>query len=394
MSPVSLEKFDVNAKTGFLPAQDPLTSLPSSYEPWDIAIHRLPVLLIAGQARSYIDQMPQLGIDQLTSEAEFERALLVLSYLGHGYVWGEEAVTNRVPDNIAVPWHAVAQQLDRPPVLSYASYAMHNWRRIRPDKPLTLDNIEILCNFLGGMDEAWFIIVHIAIEAIAGPAIAAAAECLHAAQSGKLDVIQSSLGTIADVLAEITQTLASIYDKCDPHIYYKRVRPYIFGWKENPTLPNGLIYEGVTEWNNEPQKFRGESGAQSAIIPTMDALFGVTFDSSSPFAQHLSELRSYMPVKHQAFVEMIAQDTADVDLRQFIIEAGTTNPDLVKAHNACIDRLSDFRKLHVQIARDYIAVQEEEHANPTAIGTGGTPFLRYLRQHLTTTQDRAIPTSS
>ena len=34
-------------------------------------------------------------------------------------------------------------------------------------------------------------------------------------------------------------------EKCDPFIYYNRVRPYIFGWKNNPATPDGVIYEGV-----------------------------------------------------------------------------------------------------------------------------------------------------
>ena len=35
------------------------------------------------------------------------------------------------------------------------------------------------------------------------------------------------------------------YLKCDPYIYFNRVRPYIHGWKNNPALPQGLIYTGV-----------------------------------------------------------------------------------------------------------------------------------------------------
>ena len=61
--------------------------------------------------------------------------------------------------------------------------------------------------------------------------------------------------------------------KCDPYIYYHRVRPYIFGGKNNPDLPKGLIYEGF--YKNKPQKFRVETGAQSSIIHLLAALFDV-----------------------------------------------------------------------------------------------------------------------
>jgi len=61
----------------------------------------------------------------------------------------------------------------RPPVLSYASYALNNWRRINPELPIELGNIALLQNFHGGQDEEWFVLVHVAIEATATPAIQA-----------------------------------------------------------------------------------------------------------------------------------------------------------------------------------------------------------------------------
>ena len=45
-------------------------------------------------------------------------------------------------------------------------------------------------------------------------------------------------------------------EKCDPYVYYHRVRPYIFGTKDNPDLKEGLIYEN--QYNNKPQFFRGK----------------------------------------------------------------------------------------------------------------------------------------
>ena len=51
-------------------------------------------------------------------------------------------------------------------------------------------------------------------------------------------------------------------EKCDPYVYYHRVRPYIFGTKDNPDLKKGLIYEN--QFDNKPQFFRGETGAQRA----------------------------------------------------------------------------------------------------------------------------------
>ena len=86
----------------------------------------------------------------------------ILSFADHAYVWevpDQPAAT--LPAQLAQPWYDVAQRLGRPPVLSYASYALDNWRRLDPTKPIQLDNIVLLQNFLGGQDEEWFVVIHI-----------------------------------------------------------------------------------------------------------------------------------------------------------------------------------------------------------------------------------------
>ena len=46
-------------------------------------------------------------------------------------------------------------------------------------------------------------------------------------------------------IKEINKIMNRMPEKCDPYIYYNRVRPYIFGWKNNPATPQGVVYEGV-----------------------------------------------------------------------------------------------------------------------------------------------------
>lgn len=41
-----------------------------------------------------------------------------------------------------------------------------------PARPIELGNIVCLNNFMGGLDEEWFRLVHVEIEARAGPALA------------------------------------------------------------------------------------------------------------------------------------------------------------------------------------------------------------------------------
>ena len=56
-----------------------------------------------------------------------------------------------------------------------------------------------------------------------------------------------------------------------------RVRLPMSGWKNNPALPKGLIYEGVS---TEPVQLYGETGAQSSILHSFDATLGIQHEDA------------------------------------------------------------------------------------------------------------------
>lgn len=85
-----LASFHVS-RNGFLPAQEPLKKIPSSYyEPWELVIHNLHSLLANGTIRQRVEHMPVLSTDKLRSEPEWRRAYVILTFLLHSYVWGGE----------------------------------------------------------------------------------------------------------------------------------------------------------------------------------------------------------------------------------------------------------------------------------------------------------------
>lgn len=219
---------------------------------------------------------------------QLRRAMLVYSYLTHAYVWGEPTPTKVLPRNLAVPFSKISQRVGRLPVLSYASYALDNWVRINETEPIEIGNLIISQNFLGGLDEDWFILIHIEIEAKAAPAIAAIPTILEGIAHNETTTVIAALENIKAAWANINTTMSRMPEACDPYIYYSRVRPYLHGWKSNPALPEGLIYEGVEAYGGKPQQFRGETGAQSAIVPTMDALFNIAHERD-PLWEYLIE---------------------------------------------------------------------------------------------------------
>ena len=372
------EIFHVDRQRGFLPAPDPLDCLPPAFTPWEEIAHTLPKLLVAGTLRHTLEQLPTLKGATLQDLAQLERAMMLLSYFGHAYVWAEEKPADRIPAGIAVPWHAVAQQLGRPPILSYASYALHNWRRLDPAGPIALGNIVLRQNFLAGVDEEWFILVHVDIEAKVAPALLALGPAQTAVVTDHGQELEHQLTTVASALECAYATLLRMPERCDPYIYYHRVRPYIHGWKNHPALPQGVIYEGVEAYGGTPQQFRGETGAQSSIIPALDAALGITHEDD-PLRLYLMEMRDYMPPAHRAFIAAIEQGPP---VRQYVIAHRHDQPGLRDAYNACVHWIGRFRSTHLEYAGRYIH-QQSQHSpdNPTDVGTGGTPFMPYLKKH-------------
>lgn len=69
-----------------------------------------------------------------------------------------------------------------------------------------------------------------------------------------------------------------------------------------------------------PQQLLGETGAQSTIIPALDALLGVSH-AEDPLRRYLREMRCYMPREHGEFLCWLETNPP---LRQYIEQAPLT----------------------------------------------------------------------
>jgi indoleamine 2,3-dioxygenase len=370
----SLCDFEVSEERGFLPIPDPLIGLPAAFSAWEELASELPKLLLAQRLPDAVRALPLLDACGLQDGPELRRGMLLLSFVAHAWVWGGAAPQREIPESIARPWVAVAGRLGRPPVLSYASYALDNWRRLDPSGPIALDNIAILQNFLGGADEDWFIGVHVDIEARAGRLLYALDQAQRAVQMERGKALEQELERAGDALEAMLATLRRIPEFCDPYIYYRRVRPFIHGWKDHPALPEGLQY-GRVDPPGSRRQLRGETGAQSTIVPCVDAALGVEH-REDPLRHYLREMRDYMPAAHRAFLARVESRPA---VREAAEAAGAAS---AAAYNRCLETLQAFRTAHLEYAARYIQRQSPSGAaNPTEVGTGGTPFMPYLAKH-------------
>ena len=380
MSLKSLDAYDVSPECGFLCSYDPArVALPDCLQPAAALAAALPDLLVTETARRAIEALEEVDLDALTDVTCTEAlrtSLVHYTFLEQAYVWGEASPPDRLPRSIARPLWALAERLDQPPILTYSQYVLDNWSRIDADRDVDLSNARMVQRFLGGADEAWFVLIHVAIEAAAAPMLARIPSAIAAADSRDSSELTEALVAMVETWDRMIAVFDRMPDYCDPYIYFHRVRPWIHGFTDNPALPNGIIYEGVEATGGKPQRFRGQTGSQSSIVPVMDAFLAVGHDQD-PLRRYLDELHVYRPSGHRRFIE-------DVRLASKVRSTVKTidDPRLTKAYNDCLDRLTRFRTRHLEYAAHYI--QKQSHGgkgNATDVGTGGTPFMKYLKKH-------------
>lgn len=351
--------FEFPSERGFLPASDPLRSFPpdSPLAVLDEMGHDLPSLL---QDSGFRKRLQDFSLPAWVEPADPGQRLsqLRLYYVRVGFLASAyvnqvgQPVANILPRNLAQPLCNICKLLSRPPILSYDGYVLYNWKRFDPSGPIALGNIDTIQNFVHLYDEHWFILVHVEIEAIAGEILAAIEQIAQALPARDADRINLAVGVIGGALWRQVEVLRRIPEKMDPALYYKTFRPYI-RFFEN------VVYEGV---DTKPLDYRGETGAQSSIMPLLVALMKIPHQRSL-LTDHLADMQNFMPAEHREAIAAVRQlpalrSVADKDLFNNVLEAMAT-----------------FRETHYGFANEYI---HKRVTDPR--GTGGTPYMQWLKQ--------------
>ena len=385
-----LDHYDISPERGFLCKFDAsAVRLSGSLGEAQSLARRLPHLLPTGRVRALLETRLPDDVTEATiaalSDEQARIAMVAYTFMVQAYVWGEDAPPAALPPVLARPTVWLSDRTGQPPLLPYSGYVLDNWGRFDPDGPVDLSNTWMIQPFLGGADEAWFVLVHVAIEALAGRALARFDAAMRAAVQENADALRTQLEAMAADWTPLADVFDRMPERCDPYIYFERVRPYIHGWADNPALPGGLVYAGVTRWAGAPQAFRGQTGSQSSIVPAMDALLGVGH-AADPLKAYLDELHIYRPPAHRTFIDHVRQGST---VRRFVETADHAGLDA--AYNGAIQAVADFRSRHLEYAARYIATQGKRSAgNDPSVGTGGTPFMKYLKKHRDETQARLI----
>nr|XP_019597696.1 PREDICTED: indoleamine 2,3-dioxygenase 2 isoform X2 [Rhinolophus sinicus] len=389
---ISLGRFHISEDYGFL-LPNPLKELPDHYWPWMEIVNKLPHLIESHQLRAQVNKMPLLNCQFLRSYREQRLAHLVLSFITMGYVWqeGETQPKEVLPRNLALPFVEVSRNLGLPPILVHADLVLTNWTTKNPER-----NLDTIVSLPGGESLRGFVLVTVLVEKAAVPGMKALIQAVNAVLQPSQDSLLQALQQLRLSIQDITRTLGQMHDYVDPDIFYAVIRIFLSGWKDNPAMPVGLIYEGVS---TEPLKYSGGSAAQSTVLHAFDEFLGIRHSKES--ADFLLRMRDYMPPSHKAFIEEIQSAPS---LRDHILSSG--NGQLLKAYNQCVEALAELRSYHITVVTKYVITAAAKAKSrrssqlpepPQALeerGTGGTAVLSFLKSVRNKTLEAILPQSS
>ena len=358
------------AERGLLPAPDPAQSLDlaSPLHVIDDVGRDLPGLLEDAGFRSFVRRLhiPEWPEHRVHKETLSQLRLYYvrLGFLALAYVnqVGQPKATV-LPRSLAVPLSKACALLGRPPILSYDGYVLYNWKRLDPAGSIALGNLDTIQNFVQLNDEHWFILVHVEIEAVAGGLFAAMHRAGRGLEQQDTHAVSDALHDMSDAVRRQVAVRRRIPEGMDPALYHRTFRPYI-RFFEN------VVYEGVTD---EPMNFRGETGAQSTIIPALVAFLKIRHRRSA-LTDHLTDMRRFMPSSDRALIATL-EDMPSI--------RPLADP---RAYNDLLEALAERRETHYRWGQEYIDSWVDDPR-----GTGGTPYMAWLRQLVDETRAHKLP---
>lgn len=365
---------EVDVVRGFLPAADPLDRLPEAFGEWEEMSARVPSLMMAGRARAVLDTLGLVAPEPLLERRQLWRAYMVLSVMANGYIMDGEGQSGTLPRTLAAPLVQVATALGMPPVFTYASMVLHNWSRIDPDGPIDLGNVVSSRTFLGGTDEQWFWLTMVSIEARGAAAVAEIPHIQDCVVRDDPEGVLAGLVAVSQAQIAMLEGLHRVYEKCDPYIFFTRIRPVLVSWN-----PPGVVFEGVSD---EPVMLIAASAAQSSLVQVLDELLGI--DHGQEAGRFLHAMRAYMPPGHRRFLSAVADGPS---LREYVCRVG--QPELIEAYNESVRLLHGFRRKHTEITVRYVVKPSGDEA--AVYGTSGNDLVSLLRQTRQATAARFIP---
>jgi len=386
-------QFIVTRENGFLPREDPLESLPSEYAALENILQRMPLikqdgkpgLLAEGKFGETVKkELPLYDFSTVTDSALLMALFRDYTFAASSYLLEPCDLSQKktgqfrhgrdhLPKNIAVPLLQISDKIKAKPFMEYAqSYALYNYARKDKSKPIIYDNLRLIRQFSGLPSESGFILVHVEMVSRSNTLVSNAIAALDAVKNNDRYEFDNAMAKCVSVMQEINRSMETMWIRSSPADYLK-FRTFILGTKNQERIfPNGVVYEGTDDLL--PRFYRGESGANDSIIPTVDNLLQLTAKMpKNDMTNILKDFRTYRPENHSDWLTWVEQSANEVQLEKF----AEKTPRSLSMYMLLTNEVRDFRARHWNFAKEYII---KRTAYPTA--TGGSPMATWLPNQL------------
>ncbi|EWC45783.1 hypothetical protein DRE_05120 [Drechslerella stenobrocha 248] len=407
----SLPAFMVSNARGFLPRVNPPSVLPKEFEALENILQEMPIRKASGEPGlldslklgdtidktfpNLVEEVDKYKDDQIILNALYrDYSFLLSAYLfepcydtyrrteGREYGLGRSVL----PRSIAQPMAKVAELTGFKPFMEYAgSYALYNYKLLDESKGMEYDNLALVRAFEYGLDnkssEAGFVLVHVAMVQHSGGLVTGVEKALHAlldvgaSANERTETFRNGLQEILESLRKVNKMMDEMWQKSKPEDYAS-FRVFIFGIHSQPMFPNGVIYEGVFD---EPQSFRGESGANDSMVPLVDNFLCIDMPEN-PLTQILKDFRNYRPGNHKQFLTWVESVSRGGDQYPSVKDFALADRHSAVLYLLILDQIREFRGRHWNFTREYI-LKQGKRLHPKA--TGGSPIVEWLPNQLT-----------
>lgn len=385
----------INGERGFLPEKNPHITIQEDTVfagRLNYIVHRLPTLLSEKKLRIEIDNLNRefpsevLNATKKGSSTERNTVMMFLKLLVQAYIKEDiNQPATLVPEVLTRNVYPLCKSRQCYPIMTYADYVLNNWYKLDENKPISLDNIEPIVTFTNTPDEAWFIKIHVVIEAVSTRALHAVSEARNQLINGQSDQLISLLKDVSQSLKAAIDVMHRMTENCRPDIFWDIIRPYLSGWNiiqsENGEV--GVRLAGLNTKDNLPSKYTGASGAQSSIIPALDNALHIKHEINGMFIK-LREFEEYMPREHRAIV----MNLYDSQIRKHVKKSDSV--ELRNAYDEAVQFIAKFRGAHLALVHQYVFSPAKARGIDAGQikGTGDAPMSYLTERYIGTNRQR------
>lgn len=281
-----------------------------------------------------------------------------------------------IPSQIALPLKILSKKNDVFPWLDYAyGYGLNNAILKDGCDPKKHESYKTIRTFNGHDSEEGFINVHVAMVSQSGQLLKYQQECLQNIYEDNRQMFNAHLQSHYETFQSIINTLQTMW-KASNYEEYLSFRTFIMGQIGNKECyPNEkIIFEGdnFTVPNYETHSYRGETGAQDSIIPSVDSFLQLSYPRNE-LTEYLYDLRKYRPKDHEAYIQFMKENSEKLEFKKYCLQSVNSCILLLKNLNC----LRMFRKKHWNLTKKYI-IENTKHP----VATGGTPITTWLPNQL------------